>query len=168
MMKKWAPLIAVLCIALYLRCSTSPVVPSKNMSSPSIMPSAPQASSVPSTPSDKESSRKNRFEALHTNLPRLDVVRNASEEEIHHGAPGVNQGADVLGEVATQLRADAKAIPEGVEFYRRCARDESVITSVRAVCLKRLGEWASRAAPPIRVKRSEFPADLQELADQLP
>lgn len=155
-------------VFLYLRCSHSPAKPF-NEEAVTTLPgeNTPTKKETPIAEQGKTPS-PSRFALLHAKLPRREVIAKASEEEIHHGTPGLQEGSAVLGTVLREMTHNEKAIPDGVEFYRRCAKDEDVLTSLRAVCVKRLGEWAPRANPPIVIDFGEFDPELRELADKLP
>jgi len=167
--KRWlAPLGLLVVGVVYLCCSHSPKVV-HNEEAPTSLPtdSTETKQEMPLAQQGKTPG-PNRFAQLHAKLPTLDAVEKASEEELHHGPPGLKEGSAVLGRVVEEMARDDKAIPDGVAFYRQCAKDEKVLTAIRAVCLKRLSDWAPRAKPPIEVDLSEFSSELRALADHLP
>jgi len=166
-LKRFLPLLLLIAAVLfYLRCSNAPK-PLHNEEAPSALPGEKVTAPTPSAAA-KSASASPSFLPLLNELPRRALIENTSEEELHHGPPGLSQSSLALGKVVGEMKKDPAKIPAGVEFYRSCASDEDVLTAVRAVCLKRLGEWAPRAQPPIEVDFSQFDSGLRKLADQLP
>ncbi len=104
-------------------------------------------------------------------LPRVEEMRKNAQGDAHFSPPDLLAASPSLGRIATSLRENPELIPQGIEFYRDCARREGTLTAVRVLCLRNLRFWAKEQKddPEITdVDARDYPEDLWKLADSLP
>jgi hypothetical protein len=97
-------------------------------------------------------------------LPRLRPAGNPGAPEDHHKA--LMLASLGFGKIADELKQNPGLASEGMAFYRQCAADETVLSAARALCLRNLRYWSSRAGES--VPEAEYPQPIRKLADALP
>ncbi len=100
-------------------------------------------------------------------LPTFDQVRDAAKNS--HDTPEIilNAGA-LIGGVADQMKNDANNIQPGLNFFKFCAQNESIVESIRAVCLRTLVDISSKYRNNVRVTFADYPDDIQRMARHIP
>lgn len=113
------------------------------------------------------------FEALLAralrDLPTRAALRDLTEEEAHQPLAALDLAGEVLGEVAERIRAHPELAPRAARFYDECARAESYLTAVRALCLGTADQLPARF-PEARLSapdRRGIPEDVVRLAREL-
>lgn len=101
-------------------------------------------------------------------LPRIEDMRKNSAGDSHFSPPELMAASPSLGRIATALRESPELIPQGIEFYRDCARREGTLTAVRVLCLRNLRFWAKEQPEVAEVDARDYPEDLWKLAESLP
>ena len=71
-------------------------------------------------------------------LPTNTQMAPASDGEVHHFPNSLIEFGNRLGWVKAAMEERNDFKEEGIEFYQACAREDDVISSVRALCLTNL------------------------------
>lgn len=101
-------------------------------------------------------------------LPRVEDMRKHANGDAHFSPPELMAASPSLGRIATALRENPELIPQGIDFYRDCARRDGTLTAVRVLCLRNLRFWAKENPEVTEVDPRDYPEDLWKLADSLP
>lgn len=134
---------------------------------PVALPEAKVSAARPTpTPASEEPFAEFSRETLQK-LPTVDQVRSRTSD-FHRPPLELSEGAHLIAQVENRLRAEPRLAREGMEFYRKCALEESVLTALRAVCLRSLKDWAKKAKLKELVRKDEYSERLHFIADQLP
>lgn len=96
-------------------------------------------------------------------LPRVEDFR-ASGADYHQTPKVLLDSSEALTQVSLALREHPEYAAQGIEFYRACSRNESLMTAVRAVCLQRLTYWTKGSVADYHTPSPE----LWDLAQGLP
>lgn len=88
-------------------------------------------------------------QALLTEIPTRDDLKNEPEENLHHTPKVVQAFSQRLAHIQESMRSDPHNIEAGVRFYERCALDPKALVSVRAVCLKLFRTWDKKQDIPV-------------------
>lgn len=97
-------------------------------------------------------------------LPRMEKIRKSGKRDFHHAPPELLEISDDLGKIHDAMEREAKLIPAGREFFKKCALDNTVMSAARAVCLRDLKYWTGNAP----LDMSEFPEHIKKIAGSLP
>lgn len=135
---------------------------SKQPESPSAPKSRSEKLAVPPSGESSPSFAALAQKALDS-LPRVETVRG-SGSHFHHTPKALLDSSEALTQVSEALREHPEYVAQGIEFYRACANDSSLMTAVRAVCLQRLAHWTKDA----ELDRNAHPPELWDLAQGLP
>ncbi len=125
--------------------------------------------SVPTLPSQRHSSAPadTNFAELaqkaFDSLPRIETLRT-SGESVHHAPKILLDSSEALTQVSMALRDHPEFADQGIEFYRACAHNDSLMTAVRAVCLQRLAFWTKGS----ELENGAHSQELRDLAQGLP
>jgi len=76
------------------------------------------------------------------------------------------QTSEVFGEISDRLKTSPNLIKEALRFYRACALNEQLVTSIRAVCTRNLKDWSKIAR--IDISKIEIPESIEKIADVIP
>ncbi len=101
-------------------------------------------------------------------LPRTEDVRRNSRGDVHFNPPELMDASPSLGRIATTLRESPELIPQGIDFYRDCARRDDTLTAIRVLCLRHLRFWVKQQPEITEVDPRDYPEDLWKLAESLP
>jgi hypothetical protein len=123
---------------------------------------------TPQGPSRNEEIRifRTYLESSYIQLPSLTSLRLNKEGDFHRVPPSVLQASEVFGEISDRLKTNPKLIREALRFYRACALNEQLVTSIRAVCTRNLKDWSKVAG--INISKVDIPESIERIADVIP
>lgn len=123
---------------------------------------------TPQAPNSTEEVRvfRNYLENSYIQLPSITSLRLNRDGDFHHVSPSVLQTSEVFGEISDRLKTSPNLIKEALRFYRACALNEQLVTSIRAVCTRNLKDWSKIAR--IDISKIEIPESIEKIADVIP
>lgn len=95
------------------------------------------------------------------------AILKEQHRDLHAPPPELREVGAELGAIEELLDKDPSLTKEGLRFYRKCALKESLLTSVRALCLHNLKTRAKATGLYPRIRWGEFPDNLHRIADKL-
>lgn len=165
-MMRTALLVAAIVLAtlafFWLKVPTPSIIPESPAPVTKTTPDPTPSPKIETTPKPTPRRSEVPFAEQFKTLPRKEEIKKASKDELHHGPPGLARSAQALGDVMSKLKSDPSQIPAGIAFYERCARDNDILTSVRAVCFRNLKHFSKN------VSDSSFPEDVVRISESLP
>ena len=102
------------------------------------------------------------------NLPTLGDLKNLTAEEVHHTPEIITEGGGILGRVLDEAEKDPKKRLEAMSFFKKCAVDQEIATSIRAMCLNKTLNLVPQWKIPMAVTDEEISKEVFELAMKLP
>jgi hypothetical protein len=116
--------------------------------------------------SREELSFRERSNAVLKGFPTTDILKDKSRD-LHLPPKELGDVGAEVGAIEELLDQNRKLLKEGLRFYRKCALQESLLTSVRALCLHNLKNRAKESGLYKRIRWNEFPENLHRIADRL-
>lgn len=107
-------------------------------------------------------------------IPRFRIaLASLPEKRILGGAPSVEfapralmEASERLGRLRAELRDNPALLDEGLKFYRECANEEEVLTSIRAYCLRAVRDLSRRVGHEVASR--DFARSVWHLSERLP
>lgn len=116
--------------------------------------------------SPEELSFREHANRILRSFPNKDILKDKNRD-LHKPPPELTDVGAEIGSIEELLDKNGKLIKEGLRFYRKCALNEGLLTSVRALCLHNLKTRAEEAGFKNKIRWSEFPDNLHRIADKL-
>lgn len=116
--------------------------------------------------SEEELSFRARAKEILKDFPGKEVLHQP-ERDHHRPPPELTSAGAELGAIEDLLDKNPHLLREGLRFYRQCALQENILTSLRALCLHNLKVRAKSAGIESRIRWQIFPSHLHRLADKL-
>ena len=116
--------------------------------------------------SPEELAFRERATSVLKDFPKQEILSEKNRDL--HGPPReLGDAAAEIGTIEDLLDKNPELAREGLRFYRKCALKESLLTSLRALCLHNLKTRAKKSGFENRIRWSEFPQNLHRIADKL-
>ena len=100
-------------------------------------------------------------------LPTMGELKNLSEEEVHHTPAMIREGGAILGKIHTEAEENPERRPDTLEFFKECAEDEDVVTSLRAVCWNKVMTLIPQWQIFLPIADAKVSDEVKNLASQL-
>ena len=104
-------------------------------------------------------------EALGTMPKTAEIL--AKNTDFHYAPAEILDGTAAFAAIWDSLKQNPELAPQGLGFYRDCAKDEQAPTAIRAVCLRHMKDLAARTQTG-PIDESEFPELVRRVADKMP
>ena len=128
-------------------------------------PSVEEKKALPEI-SEEELAVRSRAKELLKDLPKKDILHKPDRDH-HRPPPELTEAGAELGAIEDLLDKNPSLLREGLRFYKQCALQDEVLTSLRALCLHNLKVRAKSAGIENRIRWQIFPNPLHRLADKL-
>jgi len=128
-----------------------------------------QESSKGTKPSPKliEAELSEQFDDYLKDLPTNDDLQNLTEEEVHHTPEIIKQGGEVIGRIHEEAQREPVKRVGAMVFFKKCAEDEQLAISIRAVCLHKIYKLIPEWEIPVPLAESNIPQEVLDLALKL-
>ncbi|MBY0371041.1 hypothetical protein K2X33_10160 [bacterium] len=101
-------------------------------------------------------------------LPTVEQFAANPRRETHFTPTEVLEDAPLMAKLALALKENPALIPDGIAFYDKCARQETLMIATRAVCLRDLRFWTSQNTQAATLREGEFDPHLWAIVKHLP
>ncbi len=98
-------------------------------------------------------------------IPKLSDLQKLPKEELHHTPKLIQDAALALGDLAQLIHDKPEYRHDGLEFYKKCAAENTFPMSIRAACLKNSRKLGAELSE--RMDESALPQRLKMLTDRL-
>lgn len=132
-----------------------------------VLKPSPTAPVTTRSASDPKVAWKTELNEKLKKLPRRESLKNLPLNKIHHTPQLLTDGAKVIGDVWEQAEADPQKREETLRFMLSCAEQTETLTSLRAVCWRKLTDGITTWKLFIPLAQARVPDKIQELATQL-
>jgi len=116
--------------------------------------------------SPEELSFRERTNRVLEDFPKKEILKD-SGRDLHKPPPELVDASTELGAIEDLLDKNPELTKEGLRFYRKCALQEALLSSLRALCLHNLKQRAERAGLTKKINWKQFPDKLHRIADRL-
>lgn len=100
-------------------------------------------------------------------LPTMGELKNLSEEEVHHTPAMIREGGAILGKIHAEAEENPERRPDTLAFFKECAEDEEVVTSLRAVCWNKVMTLIPQWQIFLPIADAKVSDEVKNLASQL-
>lgn len=100
-------------------------------------------------------------------LPTMGELKNLSEEEVHHTPALIREGGAILGKIHAAAETNPERRPDTLIFFKECAEDEEVATSLRAVCWNKVMTLIPEWQIFLSISDAKVSDEVKNLASQL-
>lgn len=100
-------------------------------------------------------------------LPTAEDLQNLTPEEVHHTPEIIKEGGELVGRIYDEAENDLTKRADAMNFFKKCAEDEYIVTAIRAVCLNRVYKLMPEWKIPVPLSDS-IPEDVVELSLKFP
>ena len=130
------------------------------------------AVSVPTTTQvspteEKPSAVKEELNDYLKELPTMGELKNLSEEEVHHTPAMIKEGGAILGKIHAEAEKNPERREDTLNFFKECAEDEDVVTTLRAVCWNKVMTLVSEWQIFLPLSDANVSEEVKSLASQL-
>ncbi|WPU64785.1 hypothetical protein [Peredibacter starrii] len=101
-------------------------------------------------------------------LPTMGDLKNLTAEEVHHTPEIILEGGGLIGKVYDEAEREPKKRLDAMNFFKKCAVDQEIATSIRAMCLNKILSQVPLWNIPMSVTDAEISSEVFELAMKLP
>lgn len=109
------------------------------------------------------------LKAAFESLPKTEEIKASTDARSHHDTPeSIMRAGSTIGAVADQIKKNKANVEAGLKFFKTCAENPEIVSSVRAVCLRNLVDFSSRYRNNVRVSFADYPYDVQRIARHIP
>ena len=105
------------------------------------------------------------FEEAKSSFPTIAEVR-AHKRDPHEAPDQLFDAGATIGKIEELLATSPKNTPEGINFYKCCAKNEELLSEVRSLCIGYYAKWSESLHRRVSLD-TEFPKDLVKLSQVL-
>lgn len=128
---------------------------------------ASEEDSIIAPSSSKQIQTTEQFDDYLKKLPTIDDLQNLTEEEVHYTPEIIKEGGEVIGKIHEEAQRNPDKRVGAMSFFRKCAEDEQLAISIRAVCLHKIYKLIPEWEIPTPLSESNIPDEVLDLAMKL-
>lgn len=117
---------------------------------------------------EEDQIQSDHYDLYLNSLPTLEDLKGLTTEEVHHTPEIIKHGAGIVGRIHSEAQGDVSRRVEAMEFFKSCAEDSALATSIRSVCLKKIYTLIPEWKLPIELSEEKISKEVFELAMKLP
>lgn len=109
-----------------------------------------------------------QFDQYLNALPTAEDLKNLTYDEVHHTPEIVKNAGAIIGRIHSEAQVDASKRSSAMNFFKICAEDDKVVTSIRAVCLKKIYKLIPEWKLPIILSEQKISKEVTDLSMKIP